>query len=144
MAKLKKPLKFLQKPAKSYRTRRLLTARTRKSAARSGNSRKSLATLPTYIKKAFLRAESRGKRKQAAANGTVTLPTRWPAVAMLPWQEAASGGKLCQGAGQEADSIRLAAPSLPQLAAPCCHFPQYGKCCFVFLRFVLSELCAGL
>src|SRR5437899_3516783 len=60
------------------------SAPKRKSAARSGNSRRSpchIATVPTYIKRALLRAESRGKRQQAAASCTVTLPTRWPAVA---------------------------------------------------------------
>ncbi len=94
--------------------RRLLIPPKRKSAPRSGSSRRSpchVATLPTYVKKARLTAESRGKREQAAASYTVTLPTRCAAVARVTVEGSSKGRKIISAAGQGAGSIRLAAPS---------------------------------
>ena len=40
---------------------------------------------------------------------------------------SSKGRKIVPAADQGVGSIRFAAPSFHQLAAPCCHFPQYSK-----------------
>jgi len=50
----------------------------------------------TYLEKALLSAESRGKREQAAANRTVTLPTRWGSGGKVAVEGSSKCGKLCQ------------------------------------------------